>query len=104
MDKAGDMVLGFSASSSTLHPSIAFTGRVPTDPVNTMEAPAGIFAGPGSQKGGTANGGDRWGDYSGMAVDPGDDCTFWYVNEYLPANGLFNFHTRLASLKFPGCS
>jgi len=103
MDKMGDMALGFSESSSALHPSIAFTGRVPTDPLNTMEAPATIFAGTGSQTGGTANGGNRWGDYSAMAIDPEDDCTFWYVNEYLAANGNFNFHTRLASLKFPGC-
>lgn len=103
MDKVGDMALGFSESSSILHPSIAFTGRLPTDTLNTMEAPATILAGKGSQTGGTANGGNRWGDYSSMAIDPGDDCTFWYVNEYLPANGLFNFHTRLASLKFPGC-
>ena len=103
MDKMGDMALGFSESSTSIHPSIAFTGRMPSDPLNTMEAPAPIFAGKGSQTGGTANGGSRWGDYSGMAIDPVDDCTFWYVNEYLLANGLFNFHTRLASLKFPSC-
>jgi hypothetical protein len=24
----------------------------------------------------------RWGDYTDMTVDPSDDCTFWYVNEY----------------------
>jgi len=103
MDKAGDMALGFSESSSSIHPSIAYTGRVPTDPLNTMESPALIFAGTGSQTGGTPNGGSRWGDYSSMAIDPSDDCTFWYVNQYIPTNGLFNFKTRLASLKFPTC-
>jgi hypothetical protein len=103
MDKVGDMALGFSESSGSIHPSIAYTGRVPTDPTNTMESPALIFAGGGSQTGGTPNGGSRWGDYSSMVIDPSDDCTFWYVNQYIPANGLWNFHTRLASFKFPSC-
>jgi len=38
-----------------------------------------------------------------MSVDPVDDCTFWYSTEYLPSNGSFNWHTRIASFKFPGC-
>ena len=103
MDKLGDMALGFSESSGTKHPSIAYTGRVPTDPTNTMESLALIFAGTGSQTGGTPNGGSRWGDYTSMVIDPSDDCTFWYVNQYIPTNGLFNFRTRLASFKFATC-
>jgi hypothetical protein len=103
MDKVGDLGLGFSESSSTIHPTVGFTGRTPSDPLGTMEGITTIFAGAGSQTGGTANGGDRWGDYSGMAIDPSTDCTFWYVNEYLPSNGNFNFHTRIASFKFPTC-
>jgi hypothetical protein len=38
-----------------------------------------------------------------MQVDPSDDCTFWYTNEYLPANGSFNWATRIASFKFSSC-
>jgi len=59
-----------------------------------------LQTGPGSQ----TNNLTRWGDYSQMSVDPADDCTFWYVNEYLPANGSFNWHTRIGSFKFAGCS
>jgi hypothetical protein len=103
MDKMGDMALGFSESSSSIHPSIYYTGRVPTDPTNTMESPALIFAGTGSQTGGTQNGGNRWGDYTSMVIDPSDDCTFWYVNQYYATNSSFNFQTRLASLRFPAC-
>jgi hypothetical protein len=43
-----------------------------------------------------------WGDYSSMVVDPSDDCTFWYTNKYLPADGL-NWATRIASVRFPQC-
>ena len=38
-----------------------------------------------------------------MSVDPADDCTFWYTNEYIPANGTFNWRTRIGSFKFPSC-
>ncbi|HUE55571.1 MAG TPA: hypothetical protein VMO76_07045 [Candidatus Udaeobacter sp.] len=99
MDKAGDIALGYSVSSSSLHPAIRYTGRVPSDPLGTMETETSIIEGPGSQTGGLT----RWGDYSSMSVDPVDDCTFWYSSEYQPSNGAFNWHTRIASFKFPGC-
>jgi hypothetical protein len=38
-----------------------------------------------------------------MTVDPVDDCTFWYTNEYLKGNGTWNWSTRIASFKFPTC-
>ena len=102
MDKVGDMALGFSQSNaSTLHPSLAFTGRVPSDPPNKMESLASIFKAKGS-----ATDASRWGDYSSMVIDPSDDCTFWYVNQYIPKTAPKNavtFHTRVASLKFPTC-
>jgi len=54
----------------------------------------------------TAN--SRWGDYTSMNVDPVDDCTFWYVNEYYTAAGQASspagWQTRIASLRLPGCS
>jgi len=27
------------------------------------------------------------GDYSSMSIDPADDCTFWYTNEYAATDG-----------------
>ena len=98
-DKNGDIALGYSASSGSVFPSIRYTGRVPTDAAGTMEAENSIFSGTASQTG-TLH---RWGDYSAMQVDPSDDCTFWYTNEYLPSNGSFNWSTRIASFKFSTC-
>ena len=101
MDKYGNIALGFSVSSLTLHPQIHYTGRLVADPLGIMGQGEGIFInGGGSQTGGL----DRWGDYSSMSVDPADDCTFWYTNEYLTASGSFNWHTRIGSFKFPGCT
>ena len=100
MDQAGDIVLGYSESSSTTFPSIFYTGRVPSDALGTMETEASIKTGLGSQNGGLS----RWGDYTSVAIDPSDDCTFWHANEYLPATGSFNWNTRLASFKFASCT
>jgi len=99
MDKAGDIAMGYSESSSSLVPSIAYTGRVPSDTLGTMEAENLAFQGGGSQTG-TLH---RWGDYSSMSVDPVDDCTFWFTTEYLATSGSFNWSTRIISFKFPSC-
>jgi hypothetical protein len=99
MDKVGDIALGYSVSSSSIFPAIFYTGRVPTDSPGTLEAEVTIISGAGSQNGRLS----RWGDYSSMSVDPVDDCTFWYTNEYLKSTGSFNWSTQIASFKFPGC-
>jgi hypothetical protein len=99
MDHVGNMALGYSVSSSTMHPSIRYTGRAAADPLGTMQAETSVFEGLGSQ---TRNL-DRWGDYSSMSIDPVDDCTFWYTTEYLPYDGIFNWSTRIASFSFPSC-
>ena len=99
-DKKGDFLLGYSISSSTMFPSINYTGRVPTDPLGTMETEAQMFAGTGSQID-TAN---RWGDYTSMAIDSQDYCTFWYVNQYYTTTTTFGWSTRLGSFKFPNCN
>ena len=99
-DKQGNMLVGYSASSSTMSPGIYVTGRQTGDTSNQMQQPYQVpLLGIGSQ---TTYG--RWGDYSSVAVDPVDDCTFWYATEYLPSTGVFNWRTRLASFKFPTCT
>src|SRR6185436_3518675 len=101
MDQQGNMALGFSLSSSSLHPQIHYTGRLATDPLGTMTQGEGSIINPGGSQTGQSL--SRWGDYSMMAVDPTDDCTFWYTTEYRSANGAFNWHTRIGAFKFPGC-
>jgi hypothetical protein len=97
-DKQGNMLLGYSAANATLYPSIAYSGRLVGDPLNQLQTEFVSFFGSGSQ---TQY--NRWGDYTSVAVDPMDDCTFWFVGEYMLTNGAFNWHTRLESLKFPAC-
>jgi hypothetical protein len=102
MDQSGDIAVGYSASSSSNFPAVRYTGRVPSDPAGTMESENSVIEGTGSQTNGSSS--SRWGDYSGMSIDPVDDCTFWYTNEYLTTNGSFNWKTRIGSFKFTSCS
>jgi len=111
VDGQGNMALGYTTSNGSLpnFPSIAYSGRLATDPLNTLpQTEVQLIAGAGSQTN-TCGGGpcDRWGDYSAMSVDPVDNCTFWYVNEYYSSqsNGsVGNWQTRIGSFKFPSCT
>ncbi|MDH3966960.1 MAG: VCBS repeat-containing protein [Rhodospirillales bacterium] len=97
MDGNGNMALGYSISSSSIFPSIRYTGRLDGDTLGQMtQTETTIVAGAAPQTWTV-----RWGDYSAMSVDPSDDCTFVYTNEYVPAGGLWA--TRIAVFKFPTC-
>jgi PKD repeat protein len=100
MNGLGEIALGFSVSSSTVFPSIRGVGRLASDPLGTL--PQGeftIIAGSGSQ---THTAG-RWGDYSSMSVDPVDDCTFWYTQEYYSSTSSAGWRTRIGSFKISDC-
>jgi len=99
MDKDQNIALGYSKSSASIIPGIYVNGRLSTDPPNMMGAETTMVAGTGVQ----IAGGNRWGDYSAMTLDPVDQCTFFYTNEYLPTNGEFNWATRVATYKFGSC-
>jgi hypothetical protein len=116
MDKKGNMALGYSVvNGTTVFPGIRYTGRLAGDPLGQMTLGEGtIINGAGVQT--TTN--SRWGDYTDMTVDPNDDCTFWYVNEYYEVSGLplptptpplpppfttAPWQTRVGSFKLPGC-
>ena len=99
MDKLGNIAVGYSKSSATVIPSLAFATRLASDAAGSLGAESIIVAGAGSQLSNLS----RWGDYTHMSVDPVDDCTFWYTGQYLPANGTFNWNTRIASFKLAAC-
>ncbi|GAP63268.1 hypothetical protein ARMA_1691 [Ardenticatena maritima] len=100
MDGQGNIAIGFSVSSSTLFPSIHYTGRLASDPLGTMPQGEGvIITGGGSQTSSFS----RWGDYSALSVDPTDDCTFWYVTEYYPTTSQQAWHTRVGAFDLGTC-
>ena len=108
MDGQGNLAVGFSVSSSSVFPSIRYAGRLFSDPPNQLtQGEASLIAGSNSQTTGAA----RWGDYSSMSIDPTDDCTFWYTQEYYnsaapacPFNNFRCWQTRIGAFKFPACT
>ena len=109
VDHVGNMAIGYSTSNASVFPSIAYAGRLSTDPLNQLsQGEVQLVAGGGSQRNTCGGSGpcDRWGDYSAMSIDPADDCTFWYVNQYYSsqANGdSGQWSTRIGAFKFPSC-
>ena len=98
-DHMGDLCIGYSMSDGTAtYPSIGYAGRLAGDPVGTLpQAEVILHSGAASQ-----TGVNRWGDYSTMSIDPVDDCTFWYTQEY--TTGGWNWATRIGAFKFGSCS
>jgi hypothetical protein len=116
MDKKGNIAVGYSVSNGVdVYPGIRYTGRLKGDSRGKMTLGEGVIMdGSGVQT--TTN--SRWGDYTSLNVDPVDDCTFWYVNEYYEVSGLplplpppplpppgttAPWQTRIASFRLPGC-
>jgi len=105
MDWQGNMALGYSVVNGiNVFPGIRYTGRLAGDPLGQMTLGEGtIINGSGVQR--TTN--SRWGDYTTMSIDPSDDCTFWYANEYYTLAGQVSstagWQTRIASFKLPQC-
>ncbi len=101
MDVSGNIALGYSVASATTYPSVRYTGRLAADPLGTLpQGEQTLVAGTGSQTSTSY----RWGDYSMMAVDPSDGCTFWYTQEYVQTTGSASWQTRIGSFKYPSCS
>ncbi|MCF8460338.1 MAG: T9SS type A sorting domain-containing protein [Flavobacteriales bacterium] len=93
---SGNIGLAYSVSSSTIYPSLRYTGRKSCDPLNTMTEPeTTIIAGT------TANNSNRWGDYHAMGLDPSDGETFWFTGAYGTGSA---WSTRVAAFDLPNCA
>lgn len=102
VDRFGNMAVGYNVSSLSLSPGIRYGGRLASDPLNSTPQGEGIIVnGNGTEVNCKAPCIARWGDYSAMTVDPVDDCTFWYTNQYTLSS--VNL-TRFASFAYPGCA
>ena len=101
LDHMGNLALGYSVSSASVYPGVRYAGRLAADPLNILgQGEAVLVDGGGSQ----LDSASRWGDYSAMSVDPLDDCTFWYTQEYYPVSSGRDWHTRIGSFRFANCS
>jgi hypothetical protein len=95
MDHSGDLAVGFSASDATINPQVRYATRLSTSPPSTLDGEAHLFDGTGSQ----LDSSHRWGDYSAMGVDPVDDTTMWYTQEYYATTSSANWRTRIGTFR-----
>jgi hypothetical protein len=112
-DNDGNLAVAYTASGS-IFPTPKYAGRLESDPVSQLsQGEATMFAPPGPAPVATGTAGDqRWGDYSHLGTDPIDDCTFWYISEYMTATNLSidpptvlrNWGTRFGHFVFPTCT
>ncbi len=98
-DKNGNIAMGYSVSSSSLNPGIRYAGRLSSDPAGQLAQGEAVMV----NGGGHQNSYTRWGDYSAITIDPDDDETFWYTQEYYTSTGT-NWQTRIGSFKMSGAT
>ena len=98
-DKFGNIAMSYTVSSSTVNPTIAFTGRAIGDQAGTMGPETILVPASGSQTD-TMN---SWGAYNGMAFS-NDGCTFVTSGQYYTSTASFNWSTRIGKLKFGNCN
>jgi len=85
-DTNGNMILCFSRCSTTEFASIYYTGRKASDSAGSLQQPSvPLKAGTANYVALDNNGLNRWGDYNGIAVDPNDNRTVWFMNEFATA-------------------
>ncbi len=88
MNANGDIALGYSVSGASTYPSIRYTGRLAGDALGTMSILEATIVTSTTYQYLGAGYDNRWGDYSMMSVDPSDDHTFWYTQEYTSGDGI----------------
>jgi hypothetical protein len=105
-DKNNNFAVGYTRSGWSDFAEVYVTGRLFGDPAGDLQAEVlqkstTVVYTDGVGCDGTC---DRWGDYTGMTIDP-DGCTFWYLGQYAESDafpGLWGTH--IGSYQFSDCS
>ena len=98
MDARGNIGIGYSFGGDGKFAGQRFAGRMANDPPGKLTLREAVLVDGEAAQTNTL----RWEDYSATAVDPSDDCTIWYVGDYLKQNAA-SYTTRIAGVRFPGC-
>jgi len=98
IDRLGNIGIGYSFGGTPNFAGQRFAGRLAADPPGLLTLRETVLVeGEAAQ----TNVG-RWEDYTTTAMDPSDDCTIWYVGDYLKKDAA-SYSTRIGSFRMPGC-
>jgi hypothetical protein len=98
MDKKGDIGIGYSFGGLPNFVGQRFAARQSGDPKGQLTLHETVLAKGEASQTNTL----RWEDYTTTAMDPSDDCTFWYVGDYLK-EGDSAYRTKIGSFRLPNC-
>src|SRR6185436_14296087 len=106
MDKLGNIGIGYSFGGTPNFPGQRFAGRQPNDSLGKLTLRETVLVDGQGADGVAQNGrarAQRWEDYTQTSVDPIDDCTIWYVGDYVK-KGAPSYSTRVGAFRLPGCT
>jgi hypothetical protein len=98
IDRFGNIAIGYSFGGTPHFAGQRFAARLAADPLGTMSLREAVLVEGEAAQTTTL----RWEDYTQTAMDPDDDCTIWYVGDYLK-KGAVSYSTRIGAFKLPGC-
>jgi hypothetical protein len=98
MDRAGNIAIGYSFGGGSHFAGQRLAARLAGDPAGTLTTREAILVEGEAAQTTTL----RWEDYTQTAIDPSDDCTIWYVGDYLRA-GSDTYSSRIGAFRLPGC-
>ena len=99
MDAKGNIGIGYSFGGTPHFAGQRFAGRLAGDPPGSLTLGETVLVEGEAAQATTL----RWEDYTQTAVDPSDDCTIWYVGDYLKKDAT-NYSTRIGAFRMPGCA
>lgn len=99
IDRFTNIAIGYTVTSSLIHPSMELAYHNYTDGLNNLTIQP-LVTGLGSQVDNIS----AWSSSSKMVIDPFDECTFWYTNEYLKTTGSMNWSTFIINFKLAACN
>jgi hypothetical protein len=98
MDKKGDIGVGYSFGGTPNFTGQRFAAQKAGDTKGTLSFHETVLANGEAAQTNTL----RWEDYVTTAMDPSDDCTFWYVGDYFKA-GDMGYRTKIGAFRLPNC-
>jgi hypothetical protein len=97
IDRLGNIGIGYSFGGTPNFTGQRFAARLANDPPGRLTLREVVLA-----EGEAAQSAIRWEDYTQTAIDPSDDCTIWYVGDYLKKDAT-TYSSRIGAFRLPGC-
>ena len=98
IDGAGNIGIGYSFGGTPYFPGQRFAARLAGDRLGVLTLRETVLVEGEAAQTSTL----RWEDYTQTAIDPADDCTIWYVGDYLKRSAA-TYSTRIGAVRLPGC-